>query len=288
MISSSIFDSKFLSLSSGIKTILPLEHYVSFKKNSRSVHDAAGYFYFDLHFARNRSISPKKMAYEFFYMVEKKGVRLFKPLGLLVGVLIPVTIYFRFSIQEGWQFLFVVIGIFVLFLSELTKKDAHQSILSISATVFGVIYISWCFSFLIRIRQLPEGAMLTGFLILVTKSSDTGAYLWGKKFGKTRLFKRISPKKSLEGAIGGFFTSLGIGVIFSLFIGSINFWGKFFLIIILAIIAQLGDLFESLIKRDCQVKDSGKLLPGMGGILDVIDSLIFTAPTFYLYLTMMR
>lgn len=226
--------------------------------------------------------------YEFFYMVEKKGVRLFKLLGLLVGALIPITIYFRFSIQEGWQFLFVVIGVFVLFLSELTKKDAHQSILSISATVFGVIYISWCFSFLIRIRQLPEGAMLTGFLILVTKSSDTGAYLWGKKFGKTRLLKKISPKKSLEGAIGGFFTSLGVGVIFSLFIGSINFWGKFFLIIILAIIAQLGDLFESLIKRDCQVKDSGKLLPGMGGILDVIDSLIFTAPTFYLYLTMMR
>lgn len=226
--------------------------------------------------------------YEFFYMVEKKGVRLFKPLGLLVGALIPITIYFRFSIQEGWQFLFVVIGIFILFLSELIKKDAHQSVLSISATVFGVIYISWCFSFLIRIRQLPEGAMLTGFLILVTKSSDVGAYLWGKKFGKTRLLKRISPKKSLEGAIGGFFTSLVIGVIFSLFIGSINFWGKFFLIIILAIIAQLGDLFESLIKRDCQVKDSGKLLPGMGGILDVIDSLIFTAPTFYLYLTMMR
>lgn len=226
--------------------------------------------------------------YEFFYMVEKKGVRMFKPLGLLLGVLIPITIYFRFSIQEGWQFLFVVIGVFILFLSELTKRDAHQSILSISATVFGVIYISWCFSFLIRIRQLPEGAMLAGFLILVTKSSDTGAYLWGKKFGKTRLLRRISPKKSLEGAIGGFFTSLGVGVVFSFFIGSINFWGKFFIIIILAIIAQLGDLFESLIKRDCQVKDSGKLLPGMGGILDVIDSLIFTAPTFYLYLTMMR
>lgn len=226
--------------------------------------------------------------YEFFYMVEKKGVKLFKPLGLLVGVLIPATIYFRFSIQEGWQFLFVVIGVFILFLSELTKKDTHHSVLSISATVFGVIYISWCFSFLIRIRQLPEGAMLTGFLILVTKSSDVGAYLWGKRFGKTRLLKKVSPKKSLEGAIGGFFTSLTVGVILSLFISSINFWAKFFLIIILAIIAQLGDLFESLIKRDCQVKDSGKLLPGMGGILDVIDSLIFTAPIFYLYLTMMR
>ncbi len=226
--------------------------------------------------------------YEFFYMVEKKGVRLFKPLGLLVGVLIPVTIYFRFPFKEGWQFLFVIIGLFVLFLLELTKRDTHQSVLSMAATVFGIIYISWCFSFVIRIRQLPEGALLTGFLILVTKSSDMGAYFWGKSFGKTLLIKRISPKKSLEGSIGGFFTSLGVGVIFSLFIASITFWEKFFLIIILAVIAQLGDLFESLLKRDCQVKDSGKLLPGMGGILDVIDSLIFTAPTFYLYLTMMR
>lgn len=226
--------------------------------------------------------------YEFFHMVEKKGVRLFKPLGLLVGLLIPITIYFSFPIKEGWQFLFVIIGLFALFLLELFKKETHHSVLSISATVFGVIYISWCFSFLIRIRQLPEGALLTGFLVLVTKSSDIGAYLVGKSFGKTPLIKRISPKKSLEGSIGGFFTSLGVGVIFSLFIGSINFWEKFFLIIIIAIVGQLGDLFESLIKRDCQVKDSGKLLWGMGGVLDAIDSLIFTAPTLYLYLTMMR
>jgi len=226
--------------------------------------------------------------YEFFYMVEKKGVKLFKSLGLLVGALIPITIYFSFSVQEGWQFLFIIIGMLVLFLLELTKKETHQAILSISATIFGIMYISWCFSFILRIRQLPEGAMLTGFLILTTKSSDVGAYIWGKNFGKTRLIKRISPKKSLEGSIGGFFTSLGVGIIFSLFIVSITFWEKFFLIIILAIIAQLGDLFESLIKRDCQVKDSGKLLPGMGGILDVMDSLIFAAPVFYLYITMLR
>jgi phosphatidate cytidylyltransferase len=67
-----------------------------------------------------------------------------------------------------------------------------------------------------------------------------------------------------------------------------KFLGNFFLIIIIAIIAQLGDLFESLIKRDCEVKDSGKIFPGMGGALDVIDSIIFTAPTFYLYVTMMK
>ena len=226
--------------------------------------------------------------YEFFYMVEKKSVRMFKPFGLLVGAFIPLSIYMSLSIGEGWQFLFVIVGLFLLFLLELTKKETHQPILSISATVFGIIYISWCFSFLLRIRQLPEGAILLAFLILVTKSSDIGAYFWGKKAGKTSLLERISPKKTLEGSLGGFFTSLTVGMLVSPFVTSIGFLEKFFLTIILAIISQLGDLFESLIKRDCQVKDSGKILPGMGGVLDVIDSIIFTAPTFYLYITMMR
>lgn len=227
--------------------------------------------------------------YEFFNMVEKKGVRLFKPLGLCVGVLIPMTVFFRFQINEGWQFLFTVIGIFLLFVLELTKKETHQPILSISATIFGIIYIAWCFSFVIRIGQIPnEGPILTLFLIIVTKSSDVGAYFWGKQFGKIHLLEKVSPKKTLEGAVGGFFTSLCVGLIFSFFIHTLNLGEKFFLIIILAIVSQLGDLFESLIKRDCQVKDSGKLLPGMGGVLDVIDSVIFTAPIFYLYITMMR
>ncbi len=226
--------------------------------------------------------------YEFFYMVEKKGVRLFKIFGIAVGLFIPISIYFHFSIKEGGQFLFTILGLFALFLLELTKKENHQAILSLSTTVFAILYISWCFSFLIRIRQLEEGTMLLGFLIVITKSSDIGAYLWGRKYGRTQLLARISPNKSLEGAVGGFFTSIIVGSIFSVFVTSIGSLEKFFLIIIVAIISQLGDLFESLIKRDCQVKDSGRIFPGMGGVLDVIDSIIFTAPIFYLYVTMMK
>ncbi len=226
--------------------------------------------------------------YEFFYMVEKKGVRLFKPLGIIVGAFIPISLYFKFNLEEGWQFLFIVVGLFVLFLLELTKKERHQPILSISATIFGIMYISWCFSFLIRIRQLPNGMWLLGFLLFVTKSSDIGAYIWGVRFGKIYLAKRVSPKKSLEGAIGGFLTAVAFGLALSFFVQGLFLWEKLFLINTLPIIAQLGDLFESLIKRDCKVKDSGKIMPGMGGVLDVIDSIIFTAPIFYLYLTMVR
>jgi len=226
--------------------------------------------------------------YEFFYMIEKKGVKLFKAFGISVGLFIPISIYYRFHVKEGWQFLFIILGLFILFILELTKKETHQPILSISATIFGILYISWCFSFLIRIRQLPEGALLIAFLIIVTKASDIGAYFMGKFYGKTPLIRRVSPNKTVEGALGGFTLSFAIGLFFSFFIRTIFFWEKFFLLLILPVVSQLGDLFESLIKRDCQVKDSGKLLPGIGGVLDIIDSIIFTAPTFYLYLTMLR
>ena len=227
--------------------------------------------------------------WEFFNLVETKGVRLFRIFGLLVGLFIPISIYFKFPIKEGWQLLFVVLGLFLLFLLELTKKERYQPIFSISATVFGILYISWCFSFIIRIRQLSDGMALVGFLILVTKSSDIGAYFLGKKYGNTRLLKRVSPQKSFEGAIGGFLLSLVVGTIFSFLVKDLLFFGeKLFLTAVLALISQLGDLFESLIKRDCNIKDSGTILPGMGGVLDVIDSLIFTAPTFYLYITLLR
>ncbi|MBN2483841.1 MAG: phosphatidate cytidylyltransferase [Candidatus Omnitrophica bacterium] len=226
---------------------------------------------------------------EFFNMVEKKGVKLFKYFGLAIGLFIGITVYFRFPIKEGWQFLFIIWGLFSLFLLELTKKDQYQPILSLSATTFGIIYIAWCFSFLLRIRQLQDGLLLCIFLITVTKASDIGAYFIGKRFGRTSLIKRVSPQKSLEGALGGFLISLAVGVVFSFFLQELMFfWEKVFMSAILAIISQLGDLFESLIKRDCNTKDSGAIFPGMGGILDVIDSLIFTAPTFYLYVTMVR
>lgn len=226
---------------------------------------------------------------EFFNMVEKKGVKLFKYFGLAIGLFIGITVYFKFPIKEGGQLLFIICGLFTLFLLELMKKEQYQPILSLSATTFGILYISWCFSFLLRIRQLEDGLLLCIFLITVTKASDIGAYCFGKYFGRTALIKRVSPQKSLEGALGGFLVSLTVGIIFSHFLQELMFfWEKVFMSAILAIISQLGDLFESLIKRDCNIKDSGKILPGMGGILDVIDSLIFTAPTFYLYITMVR
>ncbi len=223
--------------------------------------------------------------WEFFNMIENKGVSLFQGVGLFLGAVIPITIFFKFPLTVEWQFMSIIAGLFALFILELTRKENYQTVLSISGTLFGVIYICWCLSSIIKIRALDDGAFLLAFLILVTKSSDLGAYFIGRKWGKRPLLKRVSPNKSLEGAFGGLVVSLIAGVVFNAFVDFFTLYQALFISFILAVIGELGDLFESLLKRDCGVKDSGRLLPGMGGVLDVVDSLIFTAPVFYIYLT---
>lgn len=225
--------------------------------------------------------------WEFFQMIENKEVVLFKYFGLFLGALIPLSFYFKLAATPEVQLLLILLGLFATFLLELTRKETQQVVLSMSATVFGVLYISWCFSFMLKIRNLEHGAFLLGYLIIVTKAQDIGAYFVGKKFGKRPFLKHVSPNKTLEGALGG----IAASVLFALFFGAIlntglHIYHRFFIGILLGMVSQLGDLFESLIKRDTGVKDAGTLVPGMGGVLDVIDSLIFATPVFYFYITM--
>jgi len=226
--------------------------------------------------------------WEFFLMIEKKKVRLFKFFGLILGAFIPISIFFQFPITREWQLFLILCGLFILFLLELTRKENQETILSISATVFGVLYVSWCFSFILRIRNLEGGVFLLGFLILVVKAQDLGAYIVGSLWGRHSLLKRVSPNKSTEGAIGGLVFSVIFALLFRAWLDNFTIFQVIGLGLILGVVGQLGDLFESLLKRDCQVKDSGRILQGMGGVLDVIDSLIFSAPVFYFYITMFK
>jgi len=226
--------------------------------------------------------------WEFFQMLEKKQVKLFKIFGLILGGLIPVSIFFQLPITREWQLFFILVGLFVLFLLELTRREKQETIFSLSGTVFGVLYVSWCFSFIIRIRNLEEGAFLLGFLVIVVKAQDIGAYFIGTLLGKRPLLRRVSPKKSVEGSLGGVALSIVLAFVFRGLLNEVSIGQLFLLGLILGVIGQLGDLFESLIKRDCNVKDSGNLIPGIGGALDVMDSLIFTAPVFYFYITMLK
>lgn len=221
--------------------------------------------------------------HEFYSLIEKKGVFIYKYFGIFIGVLLPITIYLKFEPTKGWELFFVAFVTLMLFIMQFGRRDSSQAIVGISTTMFGIFYVSWFLSFLIKIKYLPGGILLVSFLLLVTKSSDIGAYFIGNKLGRHSLIPRISPAKSIEGTIGGLLFSIFAALISHIYL-KIPYAHLIVLGIILGTIGQIGDLCESLIKRDCQVKDSGTSLPGMGGVLDLIDSLLFAAPIFYFYI----
>lgn len=225
--------------------------------------------------------------YEFFSLIERKGIPIYKYFGAIVGIVIPLSIYFKFELTKGWELLFVMAALVSLFILQFSRTHSDNAVVAISTTMFGVFYISWLFSFMIKIRIIDHGAALSGCLLLVTKGADIGAFLVGVKWGKHPFLPKISPKKTSEGVIGG----IAFGVCGALASKSFlpplpifSFMNLILLGIALSLLGLLGDLSESLIKRDCAVKDSGYIFPGMGGILDVIDSLLFTAPAFYFFI----
>ncbi len=222
--------------------------------------------------------------FEFFTMLEKKGISIYKYFGIIVGVMIPLSITFRFELTKSWELLFIVLMLLFLIVMQLKRRENSGVIADISTTLFGILYICWFFSFLIKIRYLPGGIGLLAAVIIITKFADIGAYLIGTCCGKHPLLPRISPKKSVEGAIGGLVFGILAAFACKPFL---NFSDVKLLFagIVLSVLGQLGDLSESLLKRDCNVKDSSNLIPGIGGILDLIDSLLFTAPVFYFYIS---
>lgn len=229
---------------------------------------------------------------EFYSMIEKKGICVYKHFGIAIGILVPFSIYFSFNPTPGWELALIVSACLLFFILQIARMATSQAVVSISTTLFGIFYVSWFFSFIIKIRMLgdgmiPDGNYLILYLLLVTKTGDIVAYLVGSKFGKHSLIPLISPKKSVEGAIGAFATSVLVSVFFKLVFVSVPVYHFIILGVLLGILAQIGDLSESLIKRDCNVKDSGKFMPGLGGALDIIDSLLFTTPVLYFYVKML-
>jgi phosphatidate cytidylyltransferase len=222
--------------------------------------------------------------YEFFTMLEKKGISVYKYFGMGMGAVIPLSITFRFEPTKSWELLFIVLALLFLMLMQFRRRESSGVVVGISTTLFGLLYISWFFSFLIKIRYLPSGFGLYLTLLIITKLGDIGAYLVGMRFGRRPLTPHISPNKSVEGAIGGLLFSL-LGALAVQPLLQISYLHTAALGVLLGVLGQLGDLSESLMKRDCRVKDSGAVIPGMGGFLDIIDSLLFTAPPFYFYMS---
>lgn len=221
--------------------------------------------------------------YEFFTMLERKGISIYKYVGIGLGSFIPLSIMFQFELTKKWELFFIVLALLLVTMMQFKRRQSQGAIVGISTTLFGILYVSWFLSFIVKIRLLNNGVEFLAALLIIIKLGDIGAYLVGTRFGKTPLLPRISPKKSVEGSIGGLIFSV-LGAILCKPMLPFSEGHLAFLGLGLGILAQLGDLSESLMKRDSQIKDSSTILPGMGGVLDVVDSLLFTAPVFYFYI----
>ena len=227
--------------------------------------------------------------FEFFTLLRRAAVPCFRLFGVAMGLVIPLVVYMELGQTRSGEVLFLILGCLFLFLIQFTHKNNSQALVGISLTLFGILYVSWFLSFLIKIRFLENGAFWAAYLVAVTKAGDIGAYSVGTLVGRSSLISHISPKKTVEGLFGGLFFSLAASLLFHPYLPLR--WSLPHLAvlgILIGIVGQIGDLSESLMKRFCSAKDSGDLLPGMGGVLDAVDSVLFTAPIFYFHLAVFK
>jgi len=238
--------------------------------------------------------------WEFFTMARQRGVLVHRPLSIGLGVVFTALVAWRSLVEPGlvptpivgpgataisWMWdLFWPATIVIIFIRQFMRENTFEALSGLATTLFGLAYIGGLFSYLFYLRAMDpmQGAWLVCYLILVTKMGDAGAYVIGNLIGRHTLLARISPRKTVEGLLGAVVVSGVTALIAYPMLGRPMPWvGVLGLGLVLGLVGQLGDLAESLIKRDCQVKDTGTLVPGLGGVLDVIDSLLFTAPLFY-------
>lgn len=213
------------------------------------------------------------------------STRLSKPVLWLTGLstfLLFAAIYLR-------QIMFVpaIILLWALVPMAVSMVGGPQrtSTEDLGKALFGPVYAALPLALLILIDLRPQGPIWIFFLLTVVFASDTGAFYFGRLLGKHKLYEAVSPNKTWEGAIGGLATSIVAASIFIRLIGPCTLDLKvMILVMILSVAGQIGDLCESMLKRNHGVKDSGHLLPGHGGILDRIDGLLFAIPVLYVYL----
>jgi phosphatidate cytidylyltransferase len=241
--------------------------------------------------------------WEFYGLAEQGGLVCFKWLGVVGGVLLLLGTFLHVQGVLGiwdsparvndFETIFLIVFVLGLCLRQFASGGNTAGLLAIATTLFGLMYVPWLLNFLQKITYFPTlngpGTFYLLYFILVTKCSDIGAYCVGTLLGRHKLIPRVSPHKTWEGFGGAILFSTGASLLFAHFAGPERLVGMnplhaITLGVLLSVAAVVGDLIESLFKREAGVKDSGRLLPGIGGILDLLDSLLFNAPLMYLYL----
>lgn len=225
---------------------------------------------------------------EFYKLVKIGGIRPHRNMGVLAAaVIFGLTAGYHFFQYELKYLLLIVPLLFSIFILELYKKNKIP-FANISYTFIGFVYVTIPFCFFYSLGFLNDfnhyNFHLPLAFLLMLWASDTGAYLFGMKFGKHRLFERHSPKKSWEGFFGGLFTSLLASYLISTQFTEQASWVWAGMAVLIVCFGTLGDLVESMLKRSLDAKDSGSFLPGHGGFLDRFDGLLIAAPVVYVYL----
>ncbi len=239
--------------------------------------------------------------WEYFRMLDKAGIPNFQLTGMLCAAVFMGGSFYYFGTYGPSRALDFELAILVLFLVVVFARQMvasmrdHEPLQTMAYTLFGLLWIPWLFNFITKILFLPPradgdptGQFYVLFLLVVTKFSDMGAYTFGSLIGKHPFAPHISPKKSWEGFAGALASAIlaacGLYALIPQRLAAFRLGDAAILGLVLGFAAVIGDLAESIVKRSTQIKDSSKVLPGIGGTLDLIDSLLFTAPLLYFYM----
>lgn len=231
---------------------------------------------------------------EFFHLADAAGVKPIRDLGRLLAALVPVTMILAvkapsFWVTHQWGYLLLLGFLFAIGTAVFARLPSQRPLASIAVTVFGVGYAAVLPSTALVIRHGQwgsrswAGTAMLFFPLVVTWTCDSAAMLGGRSIGGPKLAPAISPGKTWSGAMAGVVAGTLIGALYSLLVFprvqvSFGVVAALALAFVLSIIGQIGDLFESLLKREAGVKDSSRLIPGHGGVLDRLDSLYFVLP----------
>jgi len=244
--------------------------------------------------------------HEFYGLIVDKGAKPIEAVGLGFGAAVMLVAYFGSDYQA---MLLMTATLLSLMVAQLGRNDIQEAMASISGTFFGVFYVAWLLSHAVLLRKFdvaaaahqdpvllvtlgvtPQtGIFLMVFALVAVVLCDAGAYFAGRAWGKRKLAPEISPNKSIEGALGGIILGV-LAVLLTKFLfdlyrpdwsAALPWSMAIFFGFVLCIVGIVGDLVESLLKRDAEVKDTGAILPGMGGMLDRIDAHLLGLPTMY-------
>lgn len=231
---------------------------------------------------------------EFYHLVEAKGLLPQRLIGTLAALGLGLNAFYG---SPNYAALILTAAVLACLAFQLFRLDLTTAITGSATTMMGVLYVGWLLSHFVLLRNWtdPSGERDFGFFLVIlviatTFLADAGAYFAGRSLGKHKLWPRISPSKTWEGAVGGVIVgSLGLLatiLVFDKWIFPTHFPRYHALILgpLLVVVSIFGDLAESMLKRDAGVKDSGAIVPGHGGILDRLDSILFVVPTAYYYL----